>query len=262
MTVLNGRRALVTGSSSGIGEAIALELAASGCNVAVHGRSDERLQPVLSKISEAGGTAIPIVADLTDPSSANELVERACERLGGLDILVNNAGAGANARALDLDLSRWNDVLALDLTAPFVCSQAAAASMKRQGSGVIVNVGSIFGRVAVPGRAAYSAAKAGLAALTQVLALEWGQHGIRVVSIEPGLVQTPMADRNMKAGNLSFEDLRWRIALDRPAEPREIARVVRFLVSDDASYVTGSNVIVDGGYTSNGGWPGCDESLR
>ncbi len=252
---LSGQHALVTGSSSGIGEAVAGRLAAAGCAVAVHGRAPDRVEQVVARISADGGHAVAVFGDLTDPATPVEVVDRARDQLGGLDILVNSAGAGATAAALDLEVDRWQQVMALNLTAPFLCAQAAARTMSIQGSGVIVNIGSTFGHVAVPGRAAYSAAKAGLGALTKVLGLEWGAHGIRVVSVDPGMVRTSMAERNMAAGAFTFADLEWRTAAGRAAEPEEIAEVVCFLVGSGASYITASTLLVDGGYAAHGGWP-------
>jgi 3-oxoacyl-[acyl-carrier protein] reductase len=251
---LGGKAALVTGSSSGIGAAIALEFAARGASVAVHSRSADRAQRIAGDIERAGGRAMALGADLVDPAGARDLVERAVRALGRVDILVNNAGTGLVARSLDLDLEAWNRLLALDLTAPFLCAQTAARHMCESGGGVIINVSSTFGHVGVPRRAAYCTAKHGLVGLTKVLAAEWAEYGIRVVDLAPGVVRTEMIERNMAAGDFDVSGLERRTPLGRLADPAEIARVAAFLASDAASFVTGTSVIADGGWTGFGGW--------
>lgn len=254
MSSLNGLRALVTGSSSGIGAATARTMAERGAAVAVHARTGASLDGVLVDLKKIGGPAVACPGDLTRPGECRKVVDGAYEALGGLDVLVNNAGAGATAPSAELSADRWNAVLTLDLTAPFLCAQAASQYMLSAGRGVIINIGSSFGHVGVPGRAAYGAAKAGLIGLTRVLAAEWGPSGVRVVCVDPGTVLTPMAERNMAAGGFTFDALESRTPLRRPAQPSEIAQVVAFIASDEASYVTGASVLVDGGYVSYGGW--------
>jgi NAD(P)-dependent dehydrogenase (short-subunit alcohol dehydrogenase family) len=250
----SGRAALVTGSSSGIGAAIARELAARGASVAVHSRSLDRAQLVADEIERAGGRATALAADLVDPASARDLVENAVRALGRVDILVNNAGTGLVTPSLDLDPESWDRLIALDLTAPFFCAQTAARHMCKDGGGVIINISSVFGHVGVPKRAAYCTAKSGLVGLTQALATEWAEHGIRVVALSPGVTRTEMVDRNMASGSFDVSDLERRTPLGRLAEPAEIARVAAFLASDAASFVTGTSMIADGGWTGFGGW--------
>jgi NAD(P)-dependent dehydrogenase (short-subunit alcohol dehydrogenase family) len=251
---LDGRRALVTGSSSGIGAAVARELAACGAAVAVHARTEARARPVADEIIAAGGHAVVVTADLADDQAAGPLVDRAAAALGGIDILVNNAGAGLIKPALETEREDWQRIMALDLTAPFLCAQAAGRHMCDAGRGVVVNIGSAFGHVGVPGRSAYCTAKHGLVGLTKVLATEWAEHGVRVVSVDPGVVMTELVEGNVARGAISVDALERRTPLGRLAAPAEIARVVAFMASDAASYVTGTAVAVDGGWTAFGGW--------
>jgi 3-oxoacyl-[acyl-carrier protein] reductase len=257
---LTSRVAIVTGSSSGIGRAIAGELAARGMSVVVTSRSAERAQATAAAIEERGGTALAVAAELTDAEAPAVLVARALEAFGRLDVLVNNAGAGQVAASETLAVADWQRIIDLDLSAPFRCAQAAAAPMLAAGRGVIVNVTSLNGHVALPGRAAYGAAKHGLEGLTKTLAVEWARRGVRVVSVAPAYVATALVAESSKAGGFTLEEVAQRTPLGRLAEPEEVARVVAFLVSDDASYVTGSSVLVDGGWVADGGWDGMSPS--
>jgi 3-oxoacyl-[acyl-carrier protein] reductase len=235
---LAGRVALVTGSSSGIGEAIALELAVAGAAVVVNSRSQARAEPVARAIESGGGRAIAVAADVCDPSQVAALVRAAVDELGGLDILVNNAGAGFVAPSEDLAEADWRRLIDLDLTAPFLCAQAAARHMLAAGGGVIVNIASALGHTAMPGRAAYTAAKHGLIGLTKVLGTEWADR----------------VRENMRRGTFDERDIERRTPLGRLATPQEVARVVAFVASDAASYMTASHVLVDGGLVGYGGF--------
>src|SRR5436190_5770454 len=253
---LSGRVAIVTGSSSGIGRAIAGELARRGMSVVVTSRSAERARATASAIQEEGGTALGVAAALTEPDAPAALVERTLDAFGHLDVLVNNAGAGQVADSETLAVADWQRIIDLDLSAPFRCAQAAAGPMLAAGRGVVVNVTSLTGHVGLPRRAAYGAAKHGLEGLTKTLAVEWARRGVRVVSVAPAYVATELLAGTSKAGGFTLEEVAQRTPVGRLAEPEEVARVVAFLVSDDASYVTGSSVLVDGGWIADGGWAG------
>jgi 3-oxoacyl-[acyl-carrier protein] reductase len=246
--------AIVTGSSSGIGEAIALELAAAGAAVVVNSRSRTRAEPVAREVAARGGRAIAVAADVRDAAQVAALVRAAVDELGGLDILVNNAGAGFVAPSEELAEEDWRRVIDVDLTAPFLCAQAAARHMLPRGSGVIVNITSALGHTAIPGRAAYTAAKHGLIGLTKVLGVEWARRGVRCVAVSPGYVETELLRENMRRGNFDRADLERRTPMGRLATPQEVARVVAFVVSDAASYMTAGHVLVDGGFVGYGGF--------
>jgi 3-oxoacyl-[acyl-carrier protein] reductase len=251
---LAGRVAIVTGSSSGIGEAVAHELAAAGAAVVVNSRCHERAEPVARAIESDGGRAIAVAADVCDSAQVAALVQAAVEELGGLDILVNNAGAGFIAPSEELAEADWRRLIELDLTAPFLCSQAAARHMLAVGGGVIVNIASVLGHTAIPGRAAYAAAKHGLVGLTKVLGTEWAGRGVRCVAVSPGYVATELVKENMRRGGFDASDVERRTPLGRLATPQEIARVVGFVASDAASYMTASHLLVDGGWVGYGGF--------
>ena len=257
---LTSRVAIVTGSSSGIGRAIAAELAGRGMSVVVTSRSAERAQAAAAAIEDESGTALGVAAELTDADAPAVLVARTLEHFGRLDALVNNAGAGQVADSETLALADWQRIIDLDLSAPFRCAQAAARPMLAAGRGVIVNVSSLTGHLGLARRAAYGAAKHGLEGLTKTLAVEWARRGVRVVSVAPAYVATELLAGTSKAGGFTLDEVAHRTPLGRVAEPEEVARVVAFLVSDDASYITGSSVLVDGGWIADGGWAGMSPS--
>jgi 3-oxoacyl-[acyl-carrier protein] reductase len=201
-----------------------------------------------------------VASELTDADAPAALVERTLEAFGRLNVLVNNAGAGQVADSETLALADWQRIIDLDLSAPFRCAQAAARPMLAAGRGVIVNISSLTGHVGLPRRAAYGAAKHGLEGLTKTLAVEWARRGVRVVSVAPAYVATELLAGTSKAGGFTLEEVAHRTPLGRLAEPEEVARVVAFLVSDDASYITGSSVLVDGGWVADGGWAGMSPS--
>ena len=243
--------AIVTGASSGIGRAVAAELAARGARVVVTSRSQERAQAAATELGEG---AVGVACELTEPDAPGELVRRVLDELGRLDVLVNNAGAGQVGDSETLDPADWQRIIDLDLTVPFRCAQAAAGPMLAAGRGVIVNISSLLGHSGIARRAAYAAAKHGLEGLTKVLGVEWARRGVRVVSVSPAYVATELLAGTSKAGGFTLEQVAGRTPMRRLAEPEEVARVVAFLVSDDASFVTGSSVLVDGGWLADGGW--------
>ncbi len=248
--------AVVTGSSSGIGRAVALELGRHGAAVVVTSRQQSRAGATAAAIAAEGGRASALEVELTEPGAAQALVDHAEARFGRLDVLVNNAGAGQVAASETLAPADFRRIIELDLTAPFECAQAAARLMLGAGRGVIVNISSLTGHLGLARRAAYSAAKHGLEGLTKTLAAEWSPRGVRVISVAPAYVATDLLTGTMAAGCFTAEDLAARTPLRRLAEPEEVARVVAFLASDDASYITGSSILVDGGWVADGGWKG------
>jgi len=237
---LDGRVALVTGAAQGIGEATARLLAAEGARLAC---ADVNAAGVEALAVAIGGLALS--GSVSDPDVAAGWVSAIVERFGQLDVLINNAGITRDAMSHRMTMEQWDAVLDVNLKGTFVCAQAAMAAMRERGSGAIVNTASIgaFGNI---GQANYSASKAGIIGLTKTLALEGARNGIRVNAVAPGFVETPMTAAIPDALR---EQMIARIPLKRTAKPEDIARVHLFLVSDDASYVTGQVIVIDGGLT-------------
>ncbi|MFJ3380298.1 SDR family NAD(P)-dependent oxidoreductase [Curtobacterium sp. NPDC090217] len=238
----------MTGASSGIGEAIARELAAAGLIVAVAGRDEARTRAVAIDIERQGGRAVPLVADLSgSPEEVRALAADAIEQLGGhLDVLVNNAGVYPGGPTESLSDDTVEALLATNIRAPHVLVAALVPSMVSRGGGNIVNIGSWMARVGVPFMALYPATKAAVEQLTRAWAAEYGQRGIRVVTVAPGATATP--------GNADSADVLAAMTqgtpAGRPVQPVDIARAVRWVVSDDAAFVNGGTIDVDGGIAS------------
>lgn len=238
---LADRRALVTGASGGIGSAVTRALAAQGARVAISGTRE----PVLEELAGAvGGGIVVLAADLADAEAADGLVARASEALGGLDILVNNAGITRDNLALRMKDEEWSEVLRVDLEACFRLSRSALRGMMRQRYGRIVNVTSVVGVTGNPGQANYAAAKAGVVGMSKSLALEIAARGVTVNCVAPGFVDTAMT----RALN---EQQRARILATIPAarlgSGDDVAACVAFLASDQAAYITGQTIHVNGG---------------
>jgi NAD(P)-dependent dehydrogenase (short-subunit alcohol dehydrogenase family) len=242
---LAGRHALVTGSSSGIGAAIARRLAGAGAHVLVHGRDPERVGSVVRGIRADGGTASALVADLAGtPEETRAVAERALTLLDGrIDVLVNNAGVFPVGPTADLSDADVESLLTTNIRVPHQLVAAIAPAMAGRGSGVVVNITSWMGRVGTPGTALYPATKAALEHLTRAWAAEYGPSGVRVVAVAPGATLTP---GNEHAAAI-LEQMTASAPAGRPGRPDEIALAVRWLVSDEASYVHGTTLDVDGG---------------
>jgi 3-oxoacyl-[acyl-carrier protein] reductase len=251
---MDGRVAVVTGAGRGLGAAIATELGARGATVVLVDRDERAAKEAAERLRAGGGAASARAADVSDPDQVAALFDRVAAEHGRIDVLVNNAGVGAVAPSEKLSLEVWSRTLAVNLTGTFLCSQAAARHMLPAGRGVVVNIGSVFAATGMPMRAAYAASKHGVVGLTKVLATEWATRGIRVVAVDPAYVRTALDDADQRAGGYTAEDIERRTPMGRYAEPTEIARVVAFLASDDASFITGSEIAVDGGWLAYGGW--------
>ena len=247
---LDGQRVLVTGANSGIGAAIARELGAAGARVAVnYVVHPEATEALLAQLRASGATAIGVQADVSDAAQVAAMYAELDRQWGGLDTLINNAGIdGAPARAWEADPAAWERVLRVNLYGSFLCAREALQRMVPGKRGVILNMSSVHERIAWSGYSAYAASKAGLAMLTQTLAQEAAPHGIRVLALAPGAIRTPI-NQNVWSNADSMRDLLSKIPLGRMGEPEEIARVATFLVSDLASYMTGSTVYCDGAMT-------------
>jgi len=247
---LNGKRAVVTGANSGIGEAIARGLAAAGArvcvNYVVHPEAAER---VVNDIKHAGGQAFTAAADVSDGAQVEQLFAAVDRTWGGADILVNNAGVdGPRAAGWEYPPDAWRKVLAINLEGAYACAREALRRMIPQRAGVVVNLTSVHEVIPWTGYSAYTASKAGLAMLTKTLAQEAAPHGVRVVAIAPGAIQTPI-NADVWENPATRADLLSKIPMGRMGQPEDIARMVVVLASDVAGYVTGTTVVVDGGMT-------------
>lgn len=245
---LTGRRALVTGASSGLGRAIALSLGAAGARVGVHYLTDRSAaEAVMTEISQAGGSSAAFGADVGDPSQVARMFAEVEAQFGGLDILVNNAGMdGPRSACVDSDPVHWQRVITVDLQGPYYCTREALKRMLPQRRGVILQITSVHEFIPWAGYSAYTSAKAALSMFTKTVAQEVAADGIRVLAIAPGAIRTPI-NADVWGHPDSLRDLNEKIAMARPGEPEEIGRVAAFLVSDLASYITGTTLAVDGG---------------
>ena len=246
-----GRHALVTGASSGIGRACALALVAEGATVTATGRDEERLRRTRDE-SAAPERVHLDAADLSEPSQARRIVDAAIAVTGTLEVLVNAAGVALDAGVLDVDAAHWRSTFALNLDAALWTSQTAARHMVEQGAGSIVNVASVDGLVPEAPLAAYDASKAALISLTRSFAHELGHRGVRSNAVAPGMTMTPMIEADV-ARDAFVEGYLPRIPQRRFGQADEVAAAVLFLASDDASYVNGSTLVVDGGQLA-GSW--------
>ncbi|MFE0759953.1 SDR family oxidoreductase [Streptomyces smyrnaeus] len=258
------RVAVITGSDSGIGRATAVRLAQDGLDIGITWHTDrDGAQQTAALVQETGRRAAVRHLDLTRLPEAADAVDELADELGRVDVLVNNAGTGTRTPFLELDYPTVRDVLDIDLLGPFLCSQRAARRMVEQGDGgTVVNVTSVHEHQPRVGAGPYCAAKGGLGLLTQVMALELAEHGIRVNAVAPGEIATPMTGQE-------DEDVRTAsrpgVPLRRPGDAREVASVIAFLAGDDSTYVTGASWAVDGGMLRMGPQAGShlpDDSWR
>jgi NAD(P)-dependent dehydrogenase (short-subunit alcohol dehydrogenase family) len=238
--------AIVTGSDSGIGRATAVALARDGFDVGITWHEDEAgAEATAAEARDLGRRAEVRRLDLSEPESGPPVIEALADALGGLDVLVNNSGTGDLSPVLELDLATWRHVLEVDLTGAFLCAQAAARRMVAAGGGGrIVNVTSVHEHIPLAGSAPYCAAKGGLGLLTKVMALELASHGITVNAVAPGEIATPMT------GNEDVDPAavgRPGIPARRPGDAREVAALVAFLCREEAAYLTGESIVIDGG---------------
>jgi 2-hydroxycyclohexanecarboxyl-CoA dehydrogenase len=247
MAGLEGSVTVVTGAGRGIGHAIASRLAADGAAVAVADLDVERAEAVAAEISTAGGGAHPVQMDVADRASVDAAVAAVAATLGPVDILVNNAGWDRMGRFVDSDVADWDRIIQVNLYGVLHCCHAVVPAMTERGGGRIVNIASDAGRVGSSGEAVYSAAKGGIIAFTKTLARETARHGINVNCVAPGPTDTPMSHQLTEGFPNLGAALEKAIPFRRLAEADDIAGAVAFLVSDDAAYITGQTLSVNGG---------------
>ncbi|MEH7122899.1 3-oxoacyl-[acyl-carrier-protein] reductase [Bacillus sp. JJ1532] len=242
---LEGKIALVTGASRGIGREIALELARQGADIAVnYSGSEERANQVVAEIKEMGRSAIAVQCDVSNSESVANMVKETIDAFGKLDILVNNAGITKDNLLMRMKEDEWDDVININLKGVFLCTKAVTRQMMKQRSGRIINISSIVGVSGNPGQANYVAAKSGVIGLTKTSAKELSSRGITVNAVAPGFITTDMTDKLQEEVK---EAMLKQIPLARFGEPSDIANVVVFLASEDSRYMTGQTLHVDGG---------------
>jgi len=247
---LKGKVAIITGARRGMGKSHAKTFAKSGAKVVVADISLEECQQVADEIKKEGGEAIAVKCDVTKKEDIDNMVKAAVGKWGKVDILVNNAGICQFKPFLELTEEEWDRTININLRGYFLCAQACAKEMAKKKSGVIVNIASVaMGQVGVgmPALAHYCASKGGIVAMTEALALELASFNIRVNAISPGAIDTPMTEA-LKADPKMMEAILARIPLRRMGKPEEVSNLVLFLASDESSYVTGSTVVIDGGW--------------
>jgi len=251
---LAGKVAIVTGSATGIGQAIAVAFATAGAAVVVDYVGDaSTANDTLGKIADVGGAALGVEADVSAPADVAHLIAQTVARFGQLDVLVNDAGIEKKLAFLDYPLDEWQKIMAVNLTGPFLCSQAAAKQMIEQGrGGRIVNISSIHEDLPLVLNAAYSASKGGLRMLMRTIAVELAPYNICVNNIGPGAIRTPIDKAEEGVAALEAQ-LMAEIPLRRWGTPEEVAKLALYLASDAAAYITGSTFFIDGGMLRNAG---------
>jgi NAD(P)-dependent dehydrogenase (short-subunit alcohol dehydrogenase family) len=252
---LKGQIAIITGGGTGMGKAMALNFSKLGAKIVVASRKLENLEATVQQIQEAGGEALAVATDVRDQSQVAAMVAATKERFGGVDILINNAAGNFIAKAEDLSPNAWNAVIGIVLNGTWFCTQTVGKEMIEQGrGGKIVNIIATYIWTGAPGTAPSAAAKAGVMSLTQSLSIEWAKHNIRINSIAPGPVATENTTKQLFGGGAFIDSMAKEVPLGRFGEVDEIANAAAFLVSDYASYITGTCLTIDGGNMLNKGF--------
>jgi len=245
---LTGKCCIVTGGGSGIGRAISLGFVREGAAVVVADREGAKAEGVAVEAGGNGGRAVPVNADVTRPNDVDRMVDISLHEFGRIDVLINNAGIGKLGSVTEMSEQEWDEVLAINLKGPFLCSRKVIPQMLQIGSGSIVNVASVTGIVASPGRAAYCASKAGLIMLTKAMALDYAAHGIRVNAICPGVIVTPMTESSLENPSVRKEKLD-KTPMGKLGIPSDIVPAAIYLASEESGFMTGHALVVDGGWS-------------
>jgi NAD(P)-dependent dehydrogenase (short-subunit alcohol dehydrogenase family) len=246
------RVAIVTGGGRGIGKAIALAYAREGSDVALVARTSEEINQTASEIEDLGRRGLAVQADVRDPEDVNRMVERVLEAFGKVDILLNAAGVRAVAPSEELPHEDWHEVIDVNLTGSFLCSQRVAEPMKRAGYGKIIMMGSMQAHSGAPFRAAYIASKTGLVGLTRGLGVEWAEYGINVNILSPGYFETDIILRQIKIGQLDLEAIQRRTPMGRIGKMEDLTGPAVFLASGESDFMCGQALIIDGGWMAYG----------
>lgn len=250
MKALTDKTALITGASKGLGKAMAIALAEAGASIALVSRDKEKLNDVAAQIRHSSGGAEVFVADVGDEAQVARVRDEFIGKLGGkLHILVNNAGINIRKPVTDFTLAEWNSVMNTNMTSAFLMCRAFVPMMRGQGYGRIINMTSIMAHVSLPGRTAYSASKTALLGFTRALALELAAEKITVNGISPGVFGTEMNIPLMQNPELSAQFLA-KIPMNRWGKPEEIGKLAVYLCSEDAGFITGTDILIDGGWTA------------
>ncbi len=251
---LNGRSALITGASSGIGQALAIGFAQAGATVGVHGRSRSSVAATCQQIEEGGGVAVPLLADISTVAACRQLIADAAAHLDGLDILVNCAGMNRRKAVTTVTEEDWEAIVDVNLRSAYFLSQAAHPHMVERGGGKIINIGSMTNTYALDGVSVYGATKAGLAQVTRTMALEWAEENIQVNMIAPGFIQTPLTQEGLFQNERRRRWLEARTPMRRPGQPRDLLGAALLLAAPASDYMTGTTITVDGGFLIGGSW--------
>lgn len=251
---LSGKTVLITGASGGIGRVLALGLAEAGAGIGVHGQTLAKIEETCRLITEKGGQAVGLTADLRQVEACRQLITEAQTTLGRLDVLINCAGVNRRKPIEAVSEDDYETIMGVNLRSIFFLSQAAHSIMRRQGGGKIINIGSVNSNYGLGSISVYGASKGGLAQLTRVMAVEWAKDNIQVNTLTPGFIITPLTEEPLWGHQHRSQWLRNRIPVRRPGKPEELIGATLLLASDASSYMTGSMIVVDGGFLAGGSW--------